>query len=95
MTRSNRCVDDTYVAIIRGRSIRRVTYKVDGRVVRRVTVRSGATRVRTVIDTSNLASGRHRLEAVVTFRAGSGTPARTLRMSLRRCANAQSPSFTG
>jgi hypothetical protein len=82
---------------VTGRSIRRVTFTVDGRRVGTVTRADRLGRWQMRIDPRRLRSGTHRVVARVQFVSGAG-PARTLRTSFRICARpaAQTaPSFTG
>jgi hypothetical protein len=82
---------------VTGRSIRRVTFSVDGRRVGTVTRADRLGRWQMRIDPRRLRAGSHRIVARVQFVSGAG-PARTLRTSFRICARpaAQAaPSFTG
>jgi hypothetical protein len=82
---------------VTGRSIRRVTFTVDGRRVGTVTRADRLGRWQMRIDPRRLHSGAHRVVARVQFVSAAG-PARTLRTSFRICARpaAQTaPSFTG
>jgi hypothetical protein len=82
---------------VTGRSIRRVTFSVDGRRVGTVTRADRLGRWQMRIDPRRLRAGSHRIVARVQFASGAG-PARTLRTSFRICARpaAQTaPSFTG
>ena len=82
---------------VTGRSIRRVTFTVDGRRVGTVTRADRLGRWQMRIDPRRLRAGTHRVVARVQFVSGAG-PARTLRTSFRICARpaAQTaPSFTG
>src|SRR4051794_13155828 len=82
---------------VTGRSIRRVTFSVDGRRVGTVTRADRLGRWQMRIDPRRLRAGSHRIVARVQFVSGAG-PARTLRTSFRICARpaAQTaPSFTG
>jgi hypothetical protein len=82
---------------VTGRSIRRVTFSVDGRRVATVTRADRLGRWQMRIDPRRLRAGSHRIVARVQFVSGAG-PARTLRTSFRICARpaAQAaPSFTG
>jgi hypothetical protein len=82
---------------VTGRSIRRVTFSVDGRRVGTVTRPDRLGRWQVRINPRRLRVGTHRVVARVEFIRGAGR-ARTLRTSFRTCARpaAQSaPSFTG
>ncbi|HWI08603.1 MAG TPA: ice-binding family protein [Solirubrobacteraceae bacterium] len=74
-----RCVDGRFRAVVTGLFIRRVVFSLGGRVI--------ATRTRSPFTTLVRAgAGVHRVSARVTFR--DGTPAATLRMRFRACAEA-------
>jgi hypothetical protein len=82
---------------VTGRSIRRVTFTVDGRRIATVTRADRLGRWQTRIDPRQLRTGLHRVRARVEFRSGAG-PARTVRTSFRICARPAAqvaPSFTG
>jgi uncharacterized repeat protein (TIGR01451 family) len=88
------CVRDAFVARVSGRSIRRVTVKVDGRVVKRF--KKAANRYRYRVRPGRFGDGLHRLSARVAFLSGSGTRPRTLRMVFERCQRPVIvPPFTG
>ena len=78
---------------VRGRQMRRVRFSVNGRVVRTVNVARGALFVRALVPLRRSGPARQRVGARVTFR--NGAPARTLSVSVRRCAQASVPQFTG
>jgi hypothetical protein len=87
------CVRRGFTARVAGRGIRHVTFAVNGRRVARVTrARGGAFSARVA------PWGRRtvqRVTARVVFRASTGTRARTLRLTFRRCAAVRAPAFTG
>jgi hypothetical protein len=84
-----------FTARVRGRSIATVKYAVDGRRVKTVRRANGAGDFAVRINSARYDEGAHRLTARVTFRAGSGTRARTLTARFLRCQQAVLPSFTG
>jgi hypothetical protein len=87
------CVKQAFRARVSGRSIASVTFFVDGRKVKKVG-RGGAFSLK--VNPSKYGLGRHKLVAVVRFRAESGTKARKLPLTFRRCAQgAVAPRFTG
>jgi uncharacterized repeat protein (TIGR01451 family) len=88
------CVKRTFRARVNGRSIASVTFFVDGKRVKRI---KGTRSVYSIkVKPSKFGFGRHRVTARVRFTAASGTRARTLRLTFRRCANeAIAPRFTG
>jgi len=82
---------------VTGRSIRRVTFSVDGRRVGTVTRADRLGRWQMRIDPRRLRAGTHRVVASVQFVNGAGR-ARNLRTSFRICARPAArtaPSFTG
>jgi len=91
------CAVRAFNVRVTGRSIRRVTFTVDGRRVATVTRADRQGRWQVRIDPRRLRAGTHRVVARVQFAAGAG-PARTLRTSFRQCARPAAqvaPSFTG
>jgi hypothetical protein len=88
------CATRTARVTITGRSIRQVTFFVNGRRARIVTVRAGARRLTVSVALSRGGAARQRITARVTFR--NGAAARTLNTTARRCAQAAvQPQFTG
>ena len=88
------CVDQAFRARVSGRSIAAVTFSVDGRVVKQFNTRKRSYSVR--INPQRLGFGRHRVIARVRFVKASGTAARSLPLTFRRCAQgAVAPRFTG
>jgi hypothetical protein len=73
--------------------MRRVRFSVGGRAVRTVAVPRGALVVHALVPLRRSGPARQRVRAQVTFR--NGAPARTLTVSVRRCAQAVVPQFTG
>jgi hypothetical protein len=87
------CVKNTFRARVSGRSIASVTFFVDGRRVKKVN-RGGTFKLK--VNPQRYGLGRHKIVAVVRFRAESGTKARRLPLTFRRCAQgAVAPRFTG
>jgi hypothetical protein len=79
---------------ISGRSIRQVTFVVNGRRVRTVTVRAGRRTLTVSVPLSQGGAARQRVQARVTFRNGAAP--RVLDTTARRCAQAAvAPQFTG
>ena len=86
------CVHRAFTA--RVRSIARVRFYVDGRLVKTIDDRRRLYTVK--VRPRGLGFGIHRVTARVRFVAGSGTRARTLRLTFRRCARQTvAPRFTG
>jgi hypothetical protein len=87
------CVKNTFRARVSGRSIASVTFFIDGRRVKKVN-RGGTFNLK--VNPKRYGLGRHKIVAVVRFRAESGTKARRLPLTFRRCAQgAVAPRFTG
>ena len=88
------CASRSARVTITGRSIRQVTFFVNGRRARIVTVRAGTRRLTVSVPLSRSGATRQRISARVTFR--NGAAARTLNTTARRCAQAAvQPQFTG
>ena len=86
------CVKQAFRARVNGRRIESVTFFMDGKRVKRVT--SGNASLRIV--PKRIGFGRHRVVALVRFTEASGTPARRLLLTFRRCARqVVNPQFTG
>jgi hypothetical protein len=89
----NRCGEQYSTITIRGRQIKRIVFKLDGKTV---ATRTGAKRVVYRIRMAGIATGVHKVQAVVTFTKASGTSSQTLRTVIDRCARqAVLPQFTG
>jgi hypothetical protein len=90
------CVTGNFNVQVTGRQIRRVTFYLDGKKVRTLTRPNRGTRFALAVRPNSLRRGTHRVLAVTTFTAASGTRSRTLRVVFQRCARrAAAPSFTG
>jgi hypothetical protein len=87
------CVKQAFKARVAGRSIASVTFFVDGRKVKTV----GRGKAFTLkVNPKRYGLGRHKLVARVRFTAESGTSARRLPLTFRRCAQgAVAPRFPG
>jgi hypothetical protein len=82
-------------ATVRGKQIRRVTFFVRGHKVKTVTKAANG-RWTLSLRTSSLRRGPNAVTARVEFTAASQTKARTLRITITRCAaQVVSPQFTG
>ena len=88
------CPTRSFAVRVTGRSIRRVTFSVDGRRVATVTRPDRLGRWQVRIDPRRLRTGTHRIVAQVQFVSGAGAT-RTLRTSFRKCAQVAQPKFTG
>ncbi len=88
------CVKQAFRAKVSGRSIAAVAFYVDGKLVKNMTGAQALYRMK--LRPGRLGFGRHKLIARVTFATGSGTAARRLPLTFRRCAqDAVAPRFTG
>jgi hypothetical protein len=87
------CASRSARVSVSGRHMRRVRFSVGGRAVRTVAVPRGALVVHALVPLRRSGPARQRVRARVTF--GNGAPARTLTVSVRRCAHAVVPQFTG
>jgi hypothetical protein len=88
------CVKRAFRARVTGRSITSVAFYVDGKLVKRFTANRSSYSIK--VKPRGLGFGRHRIVARVKFLAASGTEARSLPLTFRRCARAQvTPQFTG
>jgi uncharacterized repeat protein (TIGR01451 family) len=90
------CVAKVFTARVRGTKIAKVTFVLDGKVVKRLTKPTSAGTFGLRINPAKMRVGVHRLVTKVTFKKGSGTAAKTLRLSFQRCAKRLAkPRFTG
>lgn len=89
-----RCVSKPFLAKVRGRSIARVTFTLDGRRLKTLRSIPGRTVFSVRVNPRRQSYRAHRVNARVTFRAGANTRSRTLRFAYARCARVK-PKFTG
>jgi len=88
------CVKQAFRAKVSGRSIAAVAFYVDGKMVKNITSERSMYRMK--VRLSRYGFGLHKVKARVTFATGSGTAARMLPLTFRRCAqDAVQPRFTG
>ena len=78
------CVKQAFRARVSGREIRSVAFFVDGKLVKQINRRKSVYKVK--IRPNQYGFGRHRVVARVRFTAESGTSARRLPLTFRRCA---------
>lgn len=83
---TRRCIRNSFLAVVRGRNIARVTFFLDGRRLKVDRSARFDARIRG-------RAGIRRITARVVFRAATRAAPRTLRMTFRRCA--PKPQFTG
>ncbi len=90
------CASKAFNARVRGSKMATVVFTLDGKVVKRVTKVGSKKLVQLRVNPASLRLGVHRLKVSVTFAKGSGTKAKTLRLSFQRCGKRLvSPRFTG
>jgi hypothetical protein len=91
------CVrDNGFYAGVRGRSINRVMFFLDGRYQRAILRPNNGRTYRFRVDVRKLKLGRHTVMVKVTFTSASRTKSRTLRLTFQRCARrVVAPRFTG
>jgi hypothetical protein len=88
------CARQAFRARVSGREIASVTFSLDGKVIKRIKGKRGTYAVR--VKPNKYGFGLHRLVARVTFTSASGTKARKLPLTFRRCAQGPiAPRFTG
>jgi hypothetical protein len=96
MSAPGSCVKGSFVQLVRGKGIRRVTMFVNGKRVR--TFRGARSRYAVTVNPDRYPSGVMRLKARVEFVEKSGKRAKTFRMTVLRCARAAveaAPAFAG
>jgi hypothetical protein len=88
------CVKQAFRARVTGRSITRVTFSIDGKTVKTVSGKRSVYSLK--VRPGRFGFGRHKIVAKVEFAAASGTKARKLPLTFRRCAQGTvAPRFTG
>ena len=87
------CVAKVFTLRVRGTKIARAVFTLDGKVV---AVRTSSQTFSLTINPAKFKVGVHHVVVRVTFEAGSGTKAKTLRLAFQRCSRAlRAPRFTG
>jgi hypothetical protein len=90
------CVHSAFTTQVAGRSIRSVTFRLDGKTLGVVSRRGANGRYSMRIQTRALRVGAHRLTATVKFTTGSATRTKRLRSAFQVCAaQIVAPQFTG
>jgi hypothetical protein len=89
------CVAKVFNAVVRGRSINKVVFRIDGK--KRAVVRSpdAQGRYKLRVNPKTFKPGSHLLVARTTFRAESNTSPKTMRLRFQRCVRRTEPAFTG
>ncbi len=81
------CRKSSFNVYVKGRSIRSVTFRIDGRrVARRTRANYRGTRFAARMRPSTLKRGRHRLTTQVRFQTASGSKTKTLKRTFWSCA---------
>ncbi len=80
---------------VRGSSIRRVTFTVDGKRVKKVRTSQAGNVYSITVDPRRYSRGSHLIKATVVFTKASGTRTKTMRARFSRCVRAAQPAFTG
>jgi hypothetical protein len=88
-----RCGARTARVTVSGRRMRQVRFSIAGRTVRTVNVGLGVRSITALVPLRRTGPAVQAVRARVTFR--NGAPARTLNATVRRCAQAAVPQFTG
>jgi hypothetical protein len=90
------CVTRAFNARVRGSKMATVVFRLDGKVIKRIRNTKNAALVSLRINPTKFKVGVHRLAVTVTFKSGSGTKTKTMRLSFQRCAKKLvAPRFTG
>jgi hypothetical protein len=90
------CVARNFSVIVSGQRIRRVTFYLDGRRISTLIRPNSANRYVLKVRPGSLPIGMHRVLAITSFTAASGTKQRVLRLVFQRCGRkAAAPRFTG
>jgi hypothetical protein len=90
------CQGKPFTVRVKGRSIARVEFSIDGKKRKTVTRPDSAGRYKFKIDPRRFKAGSHRVVARAVFAAGSGTSAKRMTLRFSRCVRAaQAPAFTG
>jgi hypothetical protein len=90
------CATRAFNARVRGTKIARVVFVLDGKTLTRLSKPNLGKLYSLRINPAQLRLGVHRLVVSVTFQRGSGTKAKTLRLSFQRCGRKLAdPRFTG
>ncbi len=91
------CTAKAFNARVRGTQLASVVFVLDGKVIKRVRVKTAkSTTVALRVNPAKLKIGVHRMVVNITFKSGSGTRPKTMRLSFQRCAKKlAAPRFTG
>jgi hypothetical protein len=89
------CVARKFVASVRGKSIRKVVFSIDGKRRASVSKPDSNGRYKYVVNPRKFSRGSHLLVAKATFDPDSGTKPKTMRLRFSRCVRRAAPAFTG
>ncbi len=90
------CQARPFTVRVKGKSILRVEFSVDGKKKKTVLAADKAGRWTYKVDPRKYKAGRHKLVARTVFNPDSGTRAKNLTLKFSRCVRAaQAPAFTG
>ena len=90
------CQGKPFTVRVKGRSINRVEFSIDGKKRKTVTRPDSAGRYKFRVDPRKFKPGSHRLVARAVFDPASGTRPKSMAMRFSRCVRAaQAPAFTG
>lgn len=90
------CTARAFHARVRGKKVAKVVFTLDGRRIKTLKRKNFRSTFAVRIDPKRLRVGVHRLVVKVTFQRGSGTKAKTMRLTFQRCPRAlRAPRFTG
>jgi hypothetical protein len=83
-------------ARIRGKGMKRVTFKLDGRKAKTITNLRDNRSYKYRVNVRKLGIGAHTVSATVTYRQGRATKTKTIRLTFQICARqVRAPQFTG
>jgi hypothetical protein len=89
------CAGRAFHVVVKGTNMATVVFKLDGKVVDRFpSVIANTATLR--VNPAKFPFGRHRVTARVTFKPGTRTKAKTLRLTFQHCREkVGQPQFTG
>jgi hypothetical protein len=81
---------------VRGKNMQRIVFRLDGKRVKAIAAPRSNRSYSYRVNVSRLSFGAHTIAAKVTFRSGSNTKSKTIRLTFQRCAKQlRAPQFTG
>ena len=94
VSKPKKCVSKTFRLDVKGTSIAKVTFKIDGKKVKALSKPDSAGRFRLAINPLLRSDKRHTVTAEVEYTAASNTPKKTLKVFFKRCACISRRAFT-